>query len=249
VRLKIFNRYELKYLLTRVQYELLVSELKSYMEPDEEGDEHGSYSITSLYYDTDDHKAYWDKVEGHKYRRKVRIRVYDDQAVSPETDCFLEIKQRLDKTLQKRRVSLPYSSAEALCGAGEPIMVASETDQAVISEVRYLHDVLQLQPTCIVSYRRLAFNGSEYDPGLRVTFDTNLKSRSHALTLLSAGQAENHYFIPPEWCIMEVKVNYRVPYWLTEVIGRYHCPLRRISKYCAALEQSKALLQTQRIFY
>jgi hypothetical protein len=48
---------------------------------------------------------------------------------------------------------------------------------------------------------------------------------------------------------MEIKVNDRVPYWLTEVISKYRCTVRRISKYCTALEQSKALLKNQRITY
>jgi hypothetical protein len=48
---------------------------------------------------------------------------------------------------------------------------------------------------------------------------------------------------------MEVKVNYRVPYWLTEMIGKYRFTLRRVSKYCAALEQTKAILQQQQITY
>ena len=112
-----------------------------------------------------------------------------------------------------------------------------------------LHLPLQLQPTCVVSYDRMAFNGSEYDDGLRITFDTNLKGRTHALSLETIGHAESQFFIPPDWCIMEVKVNYRVPYWVTEMIGKYRFTLRRVSKYCAALEQSKSLMETQRITY
>jgi SPX domain protein involved in polyphosphate accumulation len=249
VRIKEYSRHELKYMLNREQCELLTEALATYMEPDAFGDAQGRYAITSLYYDTVDYKAYWDKIEGHKFRRKVRIRVYGEQTVTPDTTCFAEIKQRLNKTLQKKRVKLPYSSAAALCGAGQPVEGASEIDQAVIEEIQYLYYTLQLQPACVVSYHRLAFNGSEYDPGLRVTFDTNLKGRTHDLTLLSQGYAESHFFVPPGWCVMEVKVNYRVPYWLTELIGKHRCTLRRVSKYCTALEQSKVILQNQQVLY
>lgn len=251
MRIKEYSRYELKYLLDQDQYQQLVTTLADYLEPDTHGDEQGSYPITSLYYDTVDHKAYWDKIEGHRFRRKVRIRVYGDQIVTPETICFVEIKQRINKTLQKKRVRLPYATAEALCGTGEEVTGAnlSETDREIIDEVRYLSNTLQLQPACIVSYNRMAFEGSEYDPALRVTFDTNLKGRVHDLSLLSHSYGENDFFVPPGWYIMEVKVNYRVPYWLTELIGRYRCTLRRISKYCAALEQMKVLLQRQQILY
>lgn len=249
MRIKYFNRYELKYLLKIGQYEHLADELANYMEPDPYGDQGGRYLVTSLYYDTADYKAYWDKIQGHRFRRKVRIRVYDAMMVSTDTSCFAEIKQRTSKTVQKKRVVLPYSLATALCGSGRNIDSQPGTDQAVISEIQYLYNTLRLQPACIVSYDRLAFNGSEYDPGLRVTFDTNLKCRTHDLALLSQGRAENHYFLPPTWCIMEIKVNDRVPYWLTEVISEHRCTLRRISKYCVALEQATELFKSRRIVY
>jgi len=252
MRIKLFNRYELKYILTQPQKEAFTRILPKYLKPDEEGDRYGRYQVTSLYYDTEDYKAYWDKVEGHKFRRKVRIRVYGSQEVTPETASFVEIKQRINKAVQKKRIILPYNSAAALCGTGQPpeqIAQMSETDRETLDEIRYLHDTLSLQPACVVSYDRRAFNGSDYEEGLRITFDTNFKGRTHDLSLEALGQARNQYVLPPEWCIMEVKVNYHVPYWLTEMIGKYRFTLRRISKYCATLEKSKALLQTQRITY
>jgi hypothetical protein len=250
VRIKEFSRYELKYLVTLAQCEEFLKILPDYLEPDSRGDLYGRYHITSLYYDTEDYKAYWDKVEGHKFRRKVRVRVYGAEMVNPDTPCFAEIKQRINKALQKKRVILPYSSAEALCGSGaylEEEAEMPESERQIISEIRYLQSTLQLQPSCVVSYDRMAFDGSEYDDGLRITFDTNLKGRVHDLSLLSTNYAQNQFFFTPDLCIMEIKVNYRVPYWLIEIIGKYRFSLRRVSKYCVALEQSKALLQTQQI--
>ncbi len=182
----------------------------------------------------------------------MRVRVYGNQAVTPKTTCFVEIKQRINKTLQKKRIIVPYGEAGLLCGQGilpQTIIDASASDEDTLSEIQYLQSTLQLQPACVVSYDRQAFDGSEYEDGLRITFDSNLKGRVHDLDLTSLGYAENKFFIPPEWYIMEVKVNYRVPYWLTEIIGKYGFTLRRISKYCTALEQSKALMQTQQITY
>jgi hypothetical protein len=252
VRIKEYSRYELKYLLNGAQYRQVVEALSAYLHPDEMGDTHGRYSVTSLYYDSPAYWAYWDKLEGHRFRRKVRARVYGDQVVTPDTPCFVEIKQRINKTVQKKRVVLPYSSAEALCGGlGEGIKNGdlTATEQAIIEEVQYLQQVNQLQPACVVSYDRQAFEGSEYDPGLRVTFDSSLKGRVHDLTLLSQSYAHSYFFLPPEYYVMEVKVNYRVPFWLMQIIGHYGCTLRRVSKYCTALENSKVLLQRQELVY
>lgn len=249
LRIRHLDRFELKYLLDWSQYQLMVAELSQYLTLDRQGNEEGCYPLTSLYYDSPDHKCYWNKIEGHRFRRKVRVRVYGQQQVTPDTLCFAEIKQRTNKTLQKKRVLLPYAEAIALCGSGGSVTGRSDADQAVIEELLYLHHRLALQPACVVSYTRLAFESSEYDPGLRVTFDTQLKCRAQDMDLCSTGYTENQYFLPPQYCIMEVKVNHRIPYWLTGLIGRYRCTLRRVSKYCAALERSKLGLARQHIIY
>lgn len=245
MRITSFNRFEFKYLLTRSQYQRVVDDLSAYMSLDSHGCGQQGYPITSLYYDTAGYQAYWDKLEGQRLRRKLRIRVYGSQEVSPDTPCFAEIKQHVSKTISKKRVRLPYATAASLCGGQGGISGSSAADQAAIEEIEVMALMLQLRPACITSYHRLAFNGSDYEPGLRVTFDTNLKCRGHDLTLLSPGDS-NRYFLSPDLCIMEVKVNYRVPPWLSVLIGRHGCTRRRISKYCAALETSRLALQNQR---
>jgi hypothetical protein len=240
------GRYELKYILARDQYESLVEALADYMQPDDHGDKFGRYLVTSLYYDTADYKAYWDKMQGHRYRRKLRVRVYGDEAVTADTSCFVEIKQRTNRTIQKRRVVLSYSSAIGLCEAGTGVNRLPDVAQAVIEEVKYLCSTLRLRSACIVSYDRLAFNGTERGPGLRLTFDTNLKCRGHELSLLPTGYAENRFFAPPHWCIMEIKADGSVPLWLTKLIGEYRCTSRNISKYCTALEKCFGALHNQR---
>ena len=116
MRYKTAQRFELKYILHQDEYADMVETLRDYIEPDEYGDAQGRYTVTSLYYDTADYKAYWDKLEGHRYRRKVRVRVYGNQVVTPETPCFVEIKQRLYKNVSKRRVVLPHDQAIAFAG-------------------------------------------------------------------------------------------------------------------------------------
>jgi hypothetical protein len=242
------QRYELKYLVHHTEAASLAAALAGSMLPDAHGDSQGGYLVTSLYYDTADYKAYWDKIDGHKNRRKLRVRIYGDQAVTPETLCFVEIKHRLDRALQKRRVPLPYGAAADLGRIADILENCSESERPVLEEVEYLYRALRLQPACVVSYRRRAFEGREYDPGLRVTFDANLKYRTHELNLYANGRSSDHYFLSPDWCIMEIKINHRAPMWLTEVIGMHQCVIRRISKYCAALEQSKLVYERQHIY-
>lgn len=259
MRIKSNSRYELKYLLSWQQRNAMLRDLADYMTPDQHGSdqttddqEPGTYAITSLYYDTVDYRAYWDKLEGVRFRRKVRVRVYGNQQVAaPQTPVYLEIKQRQNKTLTKKRVLLCHENAVSLSRLPELMSALSQSkmgdkksDQEpwsaealrVLNEVVYLYHTLDLRPACVVRYTRLALNGTQEYPDLRVTFDTELKCRSRDLSLLSTDGANGIYFLPPTACIMEIKVNNTVPYWLAQLVNKHGCTARRVSKYCVALE-------------
>lgn len=258
-------RYELKYLLRRDQHDALAAALRESMRLDTYGDERGVYPITSLYFDTPDYKAYWDKIDGHRSRRKVRVRVYGQQTVTPDTLAFLEVKQRVDKLMRKRRVALPYQQAiafddfEALVAQnGQELGPSSQAplkasfngaEQALLREVYYLYRTLQLRPACIVHYERMAFEGEDPYPDLRVTLDTQVRGRIRDLSLLSTGQATDQYVLNPDYAILEVKANSTVPNWLAQLLAEHRCTFRRISKYCLTLEKCKAIAGRQRIIY
>ena len=256
MRFKTNLRHELKYLINLEQMNAMREAIHATMAPDAHGDQHGAYQISSLYYDTPDYKAYWDKIEGHKVRRKVRVRVYGNQVIAPETPAFVEIKQRVDKLMAKRRVRMPYARAIDFDGfeqasqgtkaaAGQSADLADKS--AMFHELFYLYRNLQLRPAAVVTYDRLAYEGGERFPDLRVTFDTNLRGRVHDLSLLSLGQAREQYFLPPDRCVLEVKVNRTVPYWLTRILSDHRCTLRRVSKYCMALETGAVIRNRQHI--
>jgi len=230
-----FNRYELKYVIHASRIPALVDDLLYFMEPDPRGDGDGFYRVTSLYYDSPDLAAYRSKVEGLKFRRKLRIRIYPGDDIRSVDKAFVEIKQRYNRTVQKRRLRLPLEDAVALCaGDLDPHDIEDEMDRAAASEMLYMVRVMQLRPRCVVSYRRRALVGGRYEPGMRLTFDAMLSGRVYALEVNE--DARNHLFMPPDWLVMEVKVNERIPTWTTSVLARHHCRLQRVSKYCAALE-------------
>ena len=247
MRFKTTLRHELKYLITHAQRTALLAQLANYTEPDQNSAGQHEYTIASLYYDTADYKAYWDKIDGHRNRRKVRVRVYGNGVVTDTTPAFVEIKGRRNKMMSKKRVAMPYAQAVDLDAYPAHLAGFAPEDQAVLEEVIYLHTALQLQPACVVTYQRLALNGVEPYGDLRITFDTQLRGRIRDLSLLTAGADSGHYFIPPELCIMEIKINRNVPYWLATLVAQQRCVARRISKYCLALEQNAAIAQRQRI--
>ena len=247
MRIKSDLRYELKYLIRREQMKALTAELADRMVCDPYAGELGQYPITSLYFDSPDYKAYWDKLEGHRSRRKVRVRVYGSDQVTPETAAFLEIKQRINVRMRKRRVALPYGDAVNFDDFDTPRQDRPVQAAAVLQEVYYLYRTLQLRPAAVVHYDRMALEGRDYYADLRVTFDTNVRGRTHDLSLLSTGHATDQVLLPPDQVILEVKANQTVPLWMVRMLSRHRCTFFRISKYCAVLERSKVIGARQRV--
>ena len=240
--IKRFNRYELKYLVDARRYRGITKDLAHFMIPDAHGDADGFYRVTSLYYDSPDLSAYWSKLDGLKFRRKLRIRIYPGRDIRRITTGFVEIKQRINRTVQKRRVLLPLDQARSLCSGDVVPAELDARDAATASEVLYLVRTQHLRPRCVVSYRRQAFMGGRYERGMRLTFDMKLQGRTHALEVNEL--AKNRYCMPPDWFIMEVKVNERVPNWMVAVLAKHECQLQRVSKYCAVMAHGTARLRS-----
>jgi hypothetical protein len=233
--IKHFNRYELKYVIDARRYHELVQDLSNFMVPDAYGDANGFYRVISLYYDSPDYCCYRSKIDGLKFRRKLRIRiyVYPGQDVRTVNTAFIEIKQRMNRTVQKRRLVLPLDRAERLCSGDELPDDLDAEDTATAAEVVYMVRALRLRPSCVVSYRRRAFMGARYERGMRLTFDMELEGRIHALHVNE--MATNRPFLSLGWLVMEVKVNERIPVWAVSLLGKHECRLERVSKYCGAV--------------
>jgi hypothetical protein len=196
----------------------------------------GRYTLSSLYYDTPAKDCFWAKLDGLKFRRKLRIRHYEQPTpMTDGTTVFVEVKQRIDRVTQKRRAVLPYGDALDLC-IERIVPDCVERDQAVVVEAFELVVRHNLQPSCITTYQREPWIGGDYDPGLRLTIDTDLRYRVHDLWLDSKHPGK--VMFPPQYAALEIKANDRVPYWLTHLVARNNLQLTRMSKYCTSLSVS-----------
>jgi SPX domain protein involved in polyphosphate accumulation len=228
-----FNRYEIKYLVTEEQVPRVREELSRRMDGDAHA-RHGGYDVISLYYDTAHLRFYWEKIEGLRFRRKLRVRNYGDRALlTDESPVFVEIKQRVNRVTQKRRVRLPYHLARRLCDGRE--MVPHEPGQrAFLEEVLALVVENDLRPIATTGYQREPFVGRATDLGLRVTLDHRIRGRDRDFHL--GAEAENRFIVPPHLAVMEVKANERVPYWVTDMTAALNLSVVRVSKYCQSVE-------------
>jgi SPX domain protein involved in polyphosphate accumulation len=227
---ELFSRFELKYLINWRQMNAFKEGIAPFVVPDEHGSR-GEYRIASLYYDSPDLRAYFEKINGYIKRFKVRIRTYG--SATPDSTAFLEIKQRYDQALTKKRCALPLRDAYRFMDGDEDDIAGSHPE--VLRELTLLRHRYRLQPTIVIAYQRQAFRGI-YEPDLRVTFDTALKGDASDLTLESGGES-GRYLLQPHKVVLEVKLTNRAPTWLLALLAKHECPIRRISKYCLGVER------------
>ena len=89
----VFQRYEMKYLLTPDQKEAVLRAMQPYMEPDR----YGRTSIRNLYYDTDNYRLIRRSIERPVYKEKLRVRSYG--RAEPDGVVFAELKKKYKQTV------------------------------------------------------------------------------------------------------------------------------------------------------
>ena len=68
----VFKRYELKYMLTVQQKDIILRAMEPYMSLDK----YGRTTIRNIYFDTDDYRLIRRSIEKPTYKEKLRIRSY-----------------------------------------------------------------------------------------------------------------------------------------------------------------------------
>lgn len=230
--IEIFSRKEQKYLITRKQYRELTREMAPYMRNDKNGT-NGRYTVSSLYFDTPDKAIYYETKNKVKYRQKLRLRVYGE--VEASTKSFFEIKQKHDKVVHKRRLTMALEEANRYlaAGAGGQLSGYRVSNLQVLREIDYFISFYNLRPEMVVSYDRHALHGRD-DENLRMTFDFNLRCRRDELDLAKGSHGE--FFIDPDLVVLEVKVDHSVPLWLARILQKVECEQRSASKFCVSTE-------------
>ncbi|MCE9593994.1 MAG: polyphosphate polymerase domain-containing protein [Planctomycetes bacterium] len=228
--IRTFNRFEFKYVIAEAQAEALIRDLGGYTTPDPHSPTERGYPVYSLYWDSPDLVCFWEKIDGQKYRRKLRFRLYEGS-----NDAFVEIKQRIDQTVQKRRTLMSRVDAHALFANGA-IDAAREHGvvDPVLQEALFLCRHHLLEPKLAISYRRRAFFGS-HEHDLRITFDTRLQYDARALDIRERFDT-GKYLLPADLAVLEIKFNHTVPLWLTKLVAKHNLMSRRFSKYARAAD-------------
>lgn len=221
----VFKRYELKYLLTLEQKEIILKEMAPYMALDK----YGRTTIRNVYFDTDNYRLIRHSMEKPAYKEKLRLRSYAQ--AKPGSPIFVELKKKYQSVVYKRRLSMPEQQAMDWASGRKPW----DGDCQIAREINYFLNYYQtLHPTVFLSYEREAYyckDGGDF----RVTFDDHILARQEALSL--EADVWGTPLLRDGMVLMEIKTGGGIPLWMTHVLTREHIYKTSFSKYGTAYEK------------
>jgi len=240
--IEVFNRHESKFLINSDVYEEVEKRLLQYMEIDEYNKDHEFYTISNLYFDTKENDLIRNSVSKPKYKEKLRLRAYG--VPDANAQVYLEIKKKVCGVVNKRRSKLKLQEAYDLVASGIKPDIKKYMNAQVLKEIEYILRIYDLEPKVYLAYDRKAFFG-KVNRDLRITFDSNIRTRRYDLKLESGDHGEN-LLDKGKW-IMEVKAENNIPIWLSNLLSEYKIYKTSFSKY--GKEYEKLLLNNRQLLY
>jgi SPX domain protein involved in polyphosphate accumulation len=226
------ERFEYKYRLDDFEYRMVRNALAWATRRDGPSRRapRGRYFVRSLYYDSVDFQAYFEKITGVPDRVKLRVRSYWS---CPRKARFLnyEIKTRSGSLVGKHVAPVRPEEHEHFANTRS----WSTSANAVLDEFRRLVLLRGLEPCLLVDYEREAL--IPHDGGdLRITFDHDMRF-AQARELYPRGC----YFVRPHprWIVMEIKVRETRSAWLEDLVARYELKSLPNSKYALGIEHTQ----------
>lgn len=229
-----FKRYEMKFMLTQVQFDTLIPKLLEYMNPDDHCQNGKDYSIYNIYYDTRDHNLIRHSLSKPYYKEKLRLRSYT-LLTSPSDKVFLELKKKIGGIVNKRRAVLTLQEADDFIKLGKRPVTTNPMTQQVVNEIKYFLSHNDVDPAVYIGYKRLAFFGKE-DKDFRLTFDYEITTRRTDLSLEKASYGDQ--LLDKGQYLMEVKLSNSVPMWLSKTLSDLLIYRTGFSKYGQEFENA-----------
>jgi hypothetical protein len=237
-------RYEYKYIVPLKKLEQLREMVLPFVKMDQfvEAGGRNHYTVRSIYFDTPRYDFYYEKIEGIKNRKKVRLRGYDKG--DEDSIVFLEIKRKYDVPIIKYRAPVTFEDAQNMLrekNINGQILLGDKFPKGIENSKRFFYQVFSknLRPVVLVVYEREAYL-SKFDSSVRVTLDKNLRSKGYP----SINELYNEEKIKATLAgnfILEVKFNHSFPAWLNPIISRLQLRKQSASKYVFSMDANNVV--------
>ena len=215
-------RHELKFKISESAAEVLKHKLSLVMGTDNNAYyDDGSYLIKSLYFDDLNSKSYYEKMDGVLYRKKYRIRIYNDD------DSFIRLEKKMKHNNMTAKEQILISK-DIYCKILEGKL--NEIDDAKGLLLEFLNDARTkgLVPSIIVAYHRTAFTYPISD--VRITFDSNIESGLYNYDLFDSS-APTYRVDEKGKIVLEVKFNEILPLHIANILSDIPSCREAVSKF------------------
>lgn len=215
-------RHELKFKISNNAAEVLKHKLSLILDKDKNGYyKDGSYKIKSLYFDDINSTSYYEKLDGVLYRKKYRIRIYNDD------DSFIRLEKKMKHNQLTAKEQMLISKeiySKILYGNTNDIQNA----EGLLKEFIDDYNMRSLIPSVIVEYNRTTFVHPVSD--VRITFDSNIKSGMYnydlfneKCTLFDVNEKGKQ--------VLEVKFNEILPLHIANILSDIPSCREAVSKF------------------
>lgn len=225
--IEVFNRTEIKYLLTDADKDALLAIIGNYMDSDPYNKDGKTYSICNLYLDTPSDELIIKSLEKPVFKEKIRLRSYG--TVKLTDTVYLESKKKFDSVVNKRRTPVILQDAYKYFEDGT-LPINPKTNHQVLKEIDYIMHFYPLKPKVFISYDRLAFF-EKGNSDFRLTIDTNIQTRQTDLGLEIP--ASGQQLLEPGTWLMEAKAYKAFPLWFVQFLSSRKIFSTSFSKYGA----------------
>jgi SPX domain protein involved in polyphosphate accumulation len=202
------------------------------------------YTTRTLYFDTTDLLFYYEKMDGLKVRKKLRIRAYGDD----DSTAFLEIKRRYIDIVVKERTRCSSAEIRGLIEENGSHLLPDHSlvhDKATRVAGKFLYYTLKnkLQPTLLVLYEREAYL-HPLAPYQRATIDTDLRYYLYP-SLDDLFHGRGVVFLRQPAGILELKFNDFMPVWMRRLEAEFDLRQESFSKYSFGIDACREDLRKE----
>ena len=218
-------RHEIKFIISKQMSLILKQRLALAMNVDKNSvNLDNTYFIRSLYFDDINSTAYYEKIDGVLYRKKYRIRIYNNDS----SFIRLERKWKHNNMTSKDQLKISKENCINLLTNQFDNIDKELLNNSLMKEFITDIKVFGLKPSVIVDYKRLAY--TYHISEVRITFDERIKSGLYNCNLFNINRI-TYDVIDNNEVVLEVKFNEVLPEHISIILQTIPMYRQSVSKF------------------
>ncbi len=218
-------RHEIKFIISKQMSLVLKQRLALAMDIDKNSvNLDNTYFIRSLYFDDINSTAYYEKIDGVLYRKKYRIRMYNNDS----SFIRLERKWKHNNMTSKDQLKISKENCINLLTNQFDNIDKELLNHSLMKEFITDIKVFGLKPSVIVDYKRLAYTYPISE--VRITFDEKIKSGLYNCNLFNMDRI-TYDVIDNDEVVLEVKFNEVLPEHISIILQTIPMYRQAVSKF------------------